>query len=213
MTALIAGSTGLIGSQLLTRLLASPRYSHVIALSRRALSVNHSKLKVIITDFQGLESHSKDLVADDVFCCLGTTKAKAGSKEAFYEVDFFYPVKLAHLTHRNEARQFLIVTALGADKRSKIFYNRVKGEVEEAIESVGFESLHIFRPSLLLGDRQEKRFGEQSAIKLFKVFGFAVPEKYEPIKALDVANAMLYFASLDNEGVVIHHSHEMQKKF
>lgn len=211
--AIIAGSTGLIGSELLSLLLESPRYTEVIALTRRPLTREHSKLQIVETDLHQLKDHANALVADDVYCCLGTTMAKAGSKDKFYEVDYQYPLELARITKQNGAKQFMIVTALGSNAKSKIFYNRVKGEVEQAVEAVGFESLHIFRPSLLLGDRAEKRRGEQFATGFFRIFGFAVPMKFEPINVNEVAKAMLHFASLDRPGKLIHLSHEMHRKF
>ncbi len=151
--ALVAGSTGLIGSQLLELLLEDNGYSKVIALSRKPLSISHPKLENVVMEANELKNHN-DLKADDVFCCLGTTIRQAKTKEAFRKVDFEYPVELARLLKVNGANQFLMVTALGADKHSKIFYNRVKGEVEDAISETGFTAIHIFRPSLLVGPRK-----------------------------------------------------------
>jgi uncharacterized protein YbjT (DUF2867 family) len=209
-TAIIAGSTGLIGSELLGMLLSSPRYSHVVALSRKPLSIRSDKLTVIHTDLETIHQHSDQLAGDDVFCCLGTTMAKAGSKNKFYAVDYQYPLELAKFTKANGAKQFLIVTALGADKTSVIFYNRVKGEVEASLRLIAFESLHIFRPSFLLGERKELRVGEKIASGVFKNLDFLIPKKYKPIAGRDVAKAMLHYASVDRKGVFIHLSADLQ---
>mgnify|MGYP006313076297 FL=1 len=151
-TAIIAGSTGLIGSQLLQLLLESPIYEKIIALTRKDLP-HHPKLVQVLAEAGNISEKFEWLKADDVYCCLGTTMAKAGSKEKFREIDYDYPLELARITHSLGARQYLLVSALGADKDSSLYYNKVKGEVEEAISAVGFETLHIFRPSLLLGPR------------------------------------------------------------
>ena len=210
-TALIAGCTGLVGKHLIDLLLASDQYSSVIALTRTPLASKHPKLRNIITGFNNIdESQFLEVKPSDVFCCLGTTMAKAGSKEKFYEVDFQYPLSLAKATLKTGAKQFMLISALGADKNSSVYYNRVKGELEEAIRSLDFETIHFFRPSLLLGARSERRPGEDVAKFLFKVFGFAVPEKYKAIHAEKVARAMLSFASKNQKGVFIHESREMQ---
>jgi uncharacterized protein YbjT (DUF2867 family) len=208
-TALIAGSTGLIGRQLLQLLIESPLYEKVIAITRQDL-VAHPKLVQVKIEFGSITENSGMLKADDVFCCLGTTIAKAGSKEKFRQVDFYYPYLLAKTMHATGAKQYLIVTALGANKSSSIFYNEVKGEVEEAVSAVGFDAVHIFRPSLLLGHRQEKRSGEDTAKLFYKIFGFVIPQKYKAISSLKVANAMLYFATQNKKGTFIHESGELQ---
>lgn len=209
-TALVAGSTGLVGKQLLSLLLASDRYHSVIALTRVPLGIYHSRLVEINTTLDTLEQVADQMKCDDVFCCLGTTMAKAGSKEKFYAVDFEYPLKVARIAISQGARQYLLVSALGADKNSSIFYNRVKGEAEEALRQLGFSTLHIFRPSLLLGPRKEKRSGEDAAKWFYKVFGFLIPPRYKAVDASKVANAMLVQASRELEGVFIHESRELQ---
>jgi uncharacterized protein YbjT (DUF2867 family) len=208
--ALIAGGSGLIGSQLLELLLASDQYSHVVAITRSELP-SHPKLHQLNIPFEQLDQASGDLNADDVFCCLGTTMAKARTRENFYKVDFNYPLSLAKESIKLGARNFLLVSALGANKNSSIFYNRVKGETEEAISSLGFQTVHIFRPSLLLGPRKESRAGEDAAKFFYRFFGFLIPQKYKGIESLTVAKAMLHFASQDQKGIFIHESQELQK--
>jgi uncharacterized protein YbjT (DUF2867 family) len=209
-TALIAGSTGLIGKQLLELLLKSDRYGKVIALTRNDLTP-HPKLQILKVEFEKLDQWANALVCDDVFCCLGTTMAKAGSRDNFYQVDFFYPLLIAKTSQSKGATQYLLVSALGANKESSIYYNRVKGEVEEAIRQVGFKTFHIFRPSLLLGPRQEKRSGENLAKVLYQMFRFIIPRKYKAIQSVKVAGAMIKLASEDKTGTYIHESEELQE--
>lgn len=208
-TALIAGGTGLIGKQVLQLLLESANYSKVIALSRRDLE-SHAKLVQIKMEFGNITEKGHSLKADDVFCCLGTTISKVGSKEKFRQVDFYYPFLLAKIMHSAGAKQYLLISSLGANKASRIFYNEVKGEVEEAVSTVGFETVHVLRPSLLLGTRTEKRSGEDAAKFFYKVFGFLIPEKYKAIEAIKVAKAMVHFASQNKSGIFIHESGELQ---
>lgn len=209
-TALVAGSTGLIGRQLLQLLLESSHYSKVIALTRHDLP-GHPRLMQVRTEFEELHQHAEEMKADDVFCCLGTTMEKAGSKEKFYKVDFEYPLQLAKLTKASGAKQFLLVSALGANKKSGIYYNRVKGEIEEAILQLGFDTVHIFQPSLLRGKREEKRAGEGAALVLYKIIGFLIPKKYKAIDSLKVANAMISLAVQEQKGVFIHESIQLQR--
>ena len=209
-TALIAGSTGLIGNQLLALLLESSEYDKVIALSRKPLNLNHPKLENVILTVDRLD-HLAAIKADDVFCCLGTTIKQAKSKEAFRKVDFDYPVALAKMLKQNGAQQFLLVSALGANKSSGIFYNRVKGEVEEAISKLGYSCFHIFRPSLLVGDRKEERTGEEAAKVFYRFFGFLIPKKYKGIESIKVARAMQTLAKENRSGIFFHESEAMQK--
>jgi len=143
---LIAGSTGLVGGQLLDLLLKDSYYDKVIAISRKPLVQQNAKLVNLITELNQLQNHASELKADDVYCCLGTTIKKAKSKGAFRAVDFDAPLELATLSKALGAYKFLLVSALGAKKDSGIFYNQVKGQVEEAIQKVGFENfLRIIR--------------------------------------------------------------------
>ena len=198
-TALIAGATGLIGGQLLTLLLASDRYAKVIAFTRHQLPV-HSKLIQLSIDGEKIGALDSGSRVDDVFCCLGTTMAKAHTKEKFYYVDFTLPYLLAKNSLQHGAKQYLLVSALGANKKSSIYYNQVKGAIEEAISNIGFETVHIFRPSLLLGPRAEKRSAEDAAKFFYRIFGFLIPAKYKAIDSLKVARAMVHFASQHQAG-------------
>ncbi|MFM7485433.1 MAG: oxidoreductase, partial [Cytophagales bacterium] len=132
------------------------------------------------------------------------------SKQAFRAVDFDAPLALAKIAKNNGARQYLLVSALGANKNSSIFYNRVKGEIEEEIGKIGFESFHIVRPSLLLGDRPDQRAGEEAAQFFYKVFGKLIPTKYKAIDSAKVARALLSLASSDQRGHWVHESGSLQ---
>jgi uncharacterized protein YbjT (DUF2867 family) len=212
-TALIAGASGLVGSYLLRMLLQSNHYDKVISVGRRNLELEHPKLEQLVVDFEKL-AVTNNLIADDIFCCLGTTMKKAGSKENFYKVDYTYVVELAKATSRQFARQFLVVSAMGADPESKFYYNRVKGDMEKAVKALPFTAVHIFRPSLLTGDRQEKRLGEKIGEVVFTVLNpvmLGPLEKYRSVPARSVAKAMLQTALESGGGVKIHESDEIGK--
>jgi len=208
--ALVAGSTGLIGSQLLELLLADDYYDKVVAPTRTLLEIHHGKLINPVISFDKLSEYSTELKADDVYCCLGTTIKKAKSKEAFRKVDLEYPVTLAKMAKENNANNFLLVSALGASKASSIFYNQVKGETEEAVSTLGVKCVHILRPSLLIGPRKEHRSGEDAAKFVYKYLDFLVPEKYKGIESIRVARAMIALAKEEQSGTFIHESKDLQ---
>jgi uncharacterized protein YbjT (DUF2867 family) len=211
-TALLAGATGLIGSHLLPLLLQSERYGKVIVVGRRAVPVIHPKLVQVTTELDQLEAVRLRLIADDVFCCLGTTMAQAGSKEAFFKVDFLYVVQLAAVAAGNFASQLLVVSSMGADAESRFYYNRVKGEMEAAVRQTPFRAIHIFRPSLLLGERARPRLGERIGAGLL---GLLAPLmrgpllSYRAVPGAAVATAMLRAAEAENDGVRVHESAEL----
>ncbi|WP_151087608.1 NAD(P)H-binding protein [Hymenobacter baengnokdamensis] len=211
-TALLAGATGLVGSELLPLLLASERYAKVIVVGRRPVSFEHPKLTQVTTELDQLEDVRLRLIADDVYCCLGTTIRQAGSQSAFYKVDFLYVVKLAALTAANFAAQFLVVSSLGADVDSRFYYSRVKGEMEAAVRQTPFRAIHIFRPSLLLGERAQPRLGERLGavvLSLVKPLLRGGWRKYRPVAAATVAQAMLRAAQEDGGGLRVHSSENL----
>lgn len=207
--AVVAGSTGLIGNELLELLLADSYYDKVIALSRKPLVITHPKLENVLINTDEWTKLGA-LKADDVFCCLGTTIKQAKTKSAFRKVDFEYPVELAKALKQSGATCFLLVSALGASKTSRIFYNQVKGEVEEAIRSLNYHATYIFRPSLLLGHRKEQRSGEDAAKIFYKIFGWLIPKKYKGVEAVKVARAMVAEAKSGKEGVHVYESAALQ---
>lgn len=160
-TAVLVGATGLVGRHTLSRLATDDRWTRVVTLTRRPLEPVSSTHAPHVVDFDALADASGWFACDDLFCALGTTMKQAGSQEAFRRVDFEYVVQSAELAHAGGARQVLLVSAYGASASSRVFYNRVKGEAEDAIQRIGFTSVQILRPSLLTGHRREKRAGEQ----------------------------------------------------
>lgn len=213
-TALIAGATGLVGNELLQFLLKEKEYEKVVALVRRPLAKNNPKLDEIIVDFDKLEDNRESFAVDDVFCCLGTTIKKAKTKEAMWKIDVDYPVAIAKLASSQGAKKFMLVSSMNADPNSPIFYSKMKGKLEEAIKQIPFESTSIFRPSLLLGNRQEFRLGERAAAAIFKKmpFLFAGPlKKYRAIEGKTVASAMYKAAQENKPGITIYPSEQIQK--
>ncbi len=214
-TALLVGATGLIGSQLLPLLLADSRYQEIRVLTRRSLQVKHANLKEVVIDFAKLaEFDEKFFAVDDVFCCLGTTMKQAGSKAAFMKVDKDYPLLIADKAKQAGAKQFLLVSALGANAKSPFFYNKVKGEVEAALAKKDFAALQIFRPSLLLGDRREFRVGEKVATiasRILAPFFIGFFRRVKPIKGQTVAMAMQLVAARQQEGIHIYESRDINQ--
>lgn len=212
--ALIAGATGLVGWQLLNLLLGDAYYGKVYVLTRRKLTLTHPKLEQLVVDFDQLEQGNNFPEVNDVYCCLGTTMKKAGSKEAFRKVDYTYPMMLAKLAATHGATQYLLVSAMGANKSSLFFYNRVKGDVEDAISKiVQYKTVQIFRPSLLLGNRQEDRKGEELMQKITRIIRPLMVgpfRKYRPLHAHVVAEGMLAAAKSDQRGVMLHPSEDIK---
>jgi uncharacterized protein YbjT (DUF2867 family) len=211
-TALIVGASGLVGNELLKILLEANDYEKIKIFTRNRLNLDHPKLEQLVVEFDQLDQYKDHLNVNDVFCCLGTTIKKAGTQEAFKRVDYEYPLELARLARFSGIDKFLIITAMGANKDSKIFYNRVKGEVEEELTKIDFPSLIIFRPSLLLGNRKEFRLGERIASVLSPIYSFVLAgslRKYKPIQAKDVARAMYVSAQRKNLGNRILQSDEI----
>lgn len=196
-TALLAGATGLVGGHVLRLLLADTTWSRVVTVGRRTTSIRHDKLEQRIVDLGALEAIAELPRVDDVFCCLGTTIKQAGSQPAFRRVDYDYVVAVARAGLRVGATQFLLVSAIGADPESRVFYSRVKGEAEATVRQLPYRGIQIFRPSLLLGEREQFRFGERIAILAAPVLSFALVgplRRYRPIAAETVARAMVGIA-------------------
>lgn len=195
--ALIVGATGLIGGYCLQALLNDPRYSEIIALVRKPLLKTHRKLKTVISKFENLEHELSNIQADDVYCCIGTTIKKAGSQEDFRQVDFSLVVSIAERMRKQGAEQFLVISSMGSDPNSKVFYTRVKGEMEQAIQQLEYPCIRIIRPSLLLGPREEFRLGEKIGVMLtpvLKPFLKGSLKKHRPVQAESVALFMVKVA-------------------
>lgn len=212
-TALLVGATGLIGSHCLQTLYNDPAYSEVIALVRKPLLKKHRKLKEVITNFTKLDQTLSSITTHDIYCCLGTTIKKAGSQEAFRKIDYSLVVTVAEFMKKKGAEQFIVISAMGADHNSKIFYNRTKGEMEEGLKRLAYPCLRILRPSLLLGHREEFRFGEKIAVVLAPVLKPLLVgplKKYAPVEAEVVARFMVKVAHEQPvTGVHIYESNEI----
>jgi len=215
-TCALAGASGLVGGELLRLLLDDSDLTHVTALVRRPLGLTHAKLPKLeeaVVDFDRPESLRPHLAVDAVFCTLGTTIKRAGSQAAFRQVDHDYPLALARQALEAGARAYLIVTAVGADARSGIFYSRVKGELEEALRALPFPGgVHLFHPSLILGERAERRPAERAATLIARatapLFGGPLL-KYRAIDARDIARAMLGAAQQGAPGVHVYEGREL----
>lgn len=206
-TALIAGATGLVGSECLQQLLSSEHYREVISIGRRPLEITNAKLHDEVVDFDQLPENFETRQMDDVYCCLGTTIKKAGSKENFRKVDYTYVMNVAKLAVKCGAQRLMVISAIGADPDSRVFYSRIKGEVELDVQKLSLPEIHLFRPSLLLGDRKEFRLGEKigaGLMLLAQPFFRGNLSKYHPIDASKVALAMYRAAFQNKKGVNIY---------
>jgi|SRR5690606_61825 len=224
--AIIAGGSGLVGTQLLHQLFIQDHYDQVIAVGRKELTLKHHKLVQIQVDFDRLpvidivdKLREKDLGGDNhslitalssgdvaihAFCSLGTTIKQAGSKENFYKIDHDFVIAFAKWCREIGASKFLYVSAIGADPDSRIFYNKVKGEVERDLKQLSFNYLGLFQPSLLLGNRKESRIGEDVGKVVMKALtAIGIYRKYKPIYDYQVAKAMVYHAAQDKGGVEV----------
>lgn len=210
-TVLIAGATGLVGREAAKACLLDEGVTEVRALVRRPLTLEgvlgglaaqapaitpaqRERFHAVQADFERLDREPGTFQVDTVFCALGTTIRQAGSQAAFRQVDFDAPLQIARLAHAQGAKRFLLVSALGASSSSRVFYSRVKGELEDAISTIGFEQLVIAQPSLLDGDRPDSRPAEHIGLMLAKAFGFLIPESHRPVHVRQVAQALLHEA-------------------
>lgn len=211
ISACVVGASGLVGRELVAQLCDDAGVAAVHAMLRRPASNlgTSPKLKQRAIDFDNLAVVDWPS-CDAMFCCLGTTIKVAGSQPAFRHVDFDYVVESAKKARQAGAKQLYVVSAMGADQHSRIFYNRVKGEMEAAVASLGYDSVTIFRPSLLTGERLEKRPGESLAISLFKASNWLLPRKYRSVSARAVARAMVLALGQTARGVRVVESDAMQ---
>lgn len=214
-TAVVLGATGLIGQHLVQELLQNEYFSKVRILVRRPLTINHPKADIQVVNF----NDEKDIAAkidigDVIFCCIGTTRKKVkGNKTEYRKVDYDIPIITARLGIQHGFNQFLIVSAIGANPIAANFYLQLKGCIEEDVTALPFESIHIFRPSILLGKREEFRLGENIGKEVMKAISFVFVgawRKYKPIPAADVAKAMVAAANREIAGVHMYEYDEMQ---
>jgi uncharacterized protein YbjT (DUF2867 family) len=212
-TALVIGSTGLVGSQLLDLLLESPIYDKVIVFAKRDIAIPHPKLIQYLIDFDNAATYKDFVKGDDFFCTIGTTIKKAGTQDTFRKVDYKYPQQFASIAVQNKVKQFLIISSLGANATSTNFYLKTKGEIENFLRTCPFENVVVLRPSLLLGNRKEFRLGEKIGAFLMKTFSFLLfgnLKKYKPIESATVAKALFSIAQKNYKGYNLFESNTIE---
>lgn len=191
-TALVIGSTGMVGRELVTQLCESSEFEQVISFVRRSSGFSHPKLQEHVVDFDRPESWKELLKGDVLFSCMGTTLAAAGSKASQYKVDFTYQYETARMAAGNNVPVYVLVSSTGANANSALFYPKIKGQLDEAALKLGFKSVQILRPGQLYGERQQKRSAELFAVKMmFAMNSLGIFKKYRPIHASEVAKAMI----------------------
>ncbi|MGI4729633.1 MAG: NAD(P)H-binding protein [Janthinobacterium lividum] len=211
---IVAGATGLVGSLLLEQLLHHPEFSEVLVLVRKQLPFQHEKLKQLVVNFDHLEDYQAQINGDAIFSCLGTTRQKTPDLNLYRKIDHDYPVELAKIGAKNSIPQFHIVSSVGANSNSFVFYTRLKGETEQDLKKTGLQSLYIYQPSFLTGNRKEKRFGERFGMKLAKLINLFLIgrlRKFQSISAAVVAKAMLNQSLKTNSGIFIYPSDQIKK--
>ena len=199
----VIGATGLVGKQLINLLLSDPLFTKVRIFVRRDAGITHPKLEQHVVEFNDSGTWEKHLTGDILFSALGTTLRKAGSKDKQYEVDFRLNLKFANKAKENGIGTYVLVSSIGADSRSKIFYSRIKGELDDAVMNLGFRKLAILRPSMLLGERDENRWMEKISIPVFRMLTRFLFKKYRPIEGRTVAKAMIAASLAPPSGKII----------
>ncbi|KHJ37134.1 N-acetyl-gamma-glutamyl-phosphate reductase [Pedobacter glucosidilyticus] len=202
--AIIIGASGLIGSELLSVLLHEPAYTEVITLVRKSLNTYHPKLKEIITDFSNLSEMKENIKADVIFCCIGTTRAKTPDLNTYRKIDHDIPIEIGKIAVENQVKQYHLVSALGANAQSSNFYSKIKGETEDDLKALNIPAIHIYQPSLLRGERKEKRVGEKIALVLMKAVDPLLVgslKKYRSIKTSVIALAMYQQSLKEDKGI------------
>ncbi|MFD2161710.1 NAD-dependent epimerase/dehydratase family protein [Paradesertivirga mongoliensis] len=211
---IIAGASGLIGTELLTLLLQDGRISEVLALVRFPLPTNNTKLKQLKVNFDKLSDYKDQIEGDAIYCCLGSTKKKTPNLNDYHKVDHEYPLTLAKIALENKIAQYHLISALGADKNSKVFYPRLKGRIEEDVKDIPLQSVHIYQPSLLVGNRNEHRAFEKffiHAMNFINPLLVGSLRKYRSIKATTVAQAMINQTFKNLDGIHTYPSNIIQE--
>src|SRR5699024_4643411 len=193
-TAIILGATGLTGGHLLDLLLEDDTFNRVLVFSRRKTGKEHPKLQEHIIDLLKLENYKNLFKGDVVFCCIGTTKAKTPDKNLYKDIDYGIPVAAAKLAKLNNINTYLVVSAIGANENSSVFYNQLKGEMQRDVLAQNIDHTYVLQPSLIVGKRDEKRIGEKTAEVIMRTFSFLIPKKYKMIQGKTIAKAMLEIA-------------------
>lgn len=212
--AVLLGATGLIGESLLEQLLSNSHYKEVLIVGRKKLERQHPKLKQLVVNFDKLQDYAPQIQGDVVFCCLGTTKSKTPDLEQYKKIDYQYPLDAATIAKNNGAEQYHLVSALGANPTSSIFYTKTKGEVERDLKEIPFKSIHIYQPSLLVGERKENRSMEGLMTVVMSILNpllISGLRKYRSIKIEKVAFAMLKKSLEDTPGTFVYPSDKIEE--
>lgn len=190
--AIVLGSTGMVGSQLVDLLISTTEYTEIVTFVRRPSGKTHPKLKEYVVNFDDIQSWSQYIQGDVLFSCMGTTLAQAKSKENQFKIDYTYQYNVAEIASKNEVNTYVLVSSAGANSKSSAFYMQMKGKLDEAVKSLAFKNLIILRPGQLYGDRNEKRLGEKIGLSvMFFLNNIGILSKYKPIHAMEVAKSML----------------------
>jgi uncharacterized protein YbjT (DUF2867 family) len=213
-TAIILGASGLTGTILLHKLIEDKSYQSIKLFSRSKIEGLPNKVTQFIGDLLELEKFKADFTADAVFCCIGTTAKKTPDKKRYKQIDYGIPVTAAKLTKENNIETFLVISSMGANKKSNVFYNKTKGEMEHAVLKQHIKNTFILRPSLIGGERKEQRIGEKTALIVFKLMQpllIGNLKQYKTIDAENIAKAMCYLANKKTNAEVIITSNEILK--
>lgn len=197
-TAIVLGATGLTGNHLVKLLLEDNRYDKIKLFSRSSIGLKNQKIEEYLGDILHLSDFQKAFTGDEVYCCIGTTKAKTPDKEMYKKIDYGIPIGAAELSVKNGIGTFIVISALGANADSKIFYNRTKGEMEKAVLELSIKRIYILQPSLIGGNRKEKRFGEgvfKGVMKIMNIFMVGSLKKYKSIHPKQIAKSMIWLAN------------------
>ena len=211
-TAIVIGATGLVGKHITQKLLNDNRYEKVKVFVRRPVGISNPKLEEHIVDFGKIELWKNQMTGDELYSAMGTTIKKAGSKEAQYKIDFTYQYEAANAASESGVKKYLLVSSMGANSKSSNFYLQMKGSLNEKVQQLNFNQIFIFRPSILVGERSEKRFGESLGIKIIGTITKIIPalKKYRPIEASQVAEAMIKSANKNlADKIKVYHPEEI----
>lgn len=215
-TAVVIGATGLVGKELVNHLLEGDAYGKVTVIARKPLLVENEKLHQILEDnFSKLGKYTAELDANDYFCAIGTTRKKTPSKRAYFKIDVAYPVMLAKIAQQQPSfENYLVVSSYGSNANSPLFYNMIKGKLEQELEKLNLKSLKIFKPSLLKGDREEERTGESLGLwltKLLSIFTIGKKKKQWSTSGEDLAKAMILVARSSHTGLEKYTPYDIKK--
>ena len=202
-TALIFGATGLTGSLVLEQLLSDEKYAMIKLFSRKASGTSHPKVKEYIGDLLNLEPFRAEMTGDEVYICIGTTKKKTPNHEQYRKIDLGIPSSVAAICKANDVLKLAVVSAIGANAKSAVPYNKIKGEMEEAVTKAEFSHTYILRPSFIAGNRQEHRAGEKIVVAVFKFLKFLIPKKYRAVEANAIAAKMIAMCNSDEPSKTI----------